>query len=300
MKRLICTLFITVFTCFACLSLASCKKEIADVKTDDEYLGTSDEKLRVEGMSAFDLFNEAYENWLVDDGYLREETLNFTVSSALGVMGTRTVRMIRKIDGDRIYNQEITKGSGVTSNMTSAVRYYFDGENAFELSNTDEKTLDFSGDAFTVSDWGTFEPFTGDVKEKNHLLRERWTIYELKDRGCLAKEHNDSVYKVGETYYFTVVFDCSTEAVKKYQPVLLSEYAKNMEAPEKTFKMENTVIDVAVMKIDGKMKFTAWYRSETYSGKARNIMETTCKETCYNKMTYSGYAITDEELLNLA
>ncbi len=300
MKRIFCIITLILTLLGTCLCAVACKKEIKDVAADDEYLGTSDEKYRVEGMSAFDLFTQAHANWLEDDAYFREETLSFSVSSVLGVMGTRSVQMKRKVEGDRIFNQEITKGDGVVSDMTSAVRYYYDGNNAYELSVTHENDLDLSGAEYTVKKWGEFVPFTGDVAEKNYLMTERWTIYELTDKACLAQEFSDNVYKVGDVYYFTLIFDCSKEAMKKYQPTLLSEYAGNMSAPESTLKMENTVIDVAVKNIGGKMRFTAWYRSETYSGKAKNIMETTCKETCYNKMTYTGYAVTDEDLLNLA
>ena len=104
-----------------------------------------------------------------------------------------------------------------------------------------------------------------------------------QNRECLAETYNDSVYRAGDTYYFTIEFDCSQEAMKKFQPVLLSEYASNMGAPEKTLKMQNTAIDVSVRNIDGKMKFTAWYRSETYSGKAMKVMETTCSELVISK-----------------
>lgn len=300
MKRISSVILIVLLILSVCASVISCKKEVKSVEADDNYLGTSDENLKVEGMSAFELFTEAYANWLVEDGYLREEKLNFSVSSAFGVMGTRNVQMLRKVDGNRIYNQEITRGDGVVADMTSAVKYYYDGKNAYEMTDTNPKDIDFSGEEYKVKSWGEFVPFTGDAENKNKLLVERWTIYELKDRACLAGTHNDSVYKAGDTYYFTIVFDCSQEAMKKYQPVLLSEYAANMSAPEKTLKMQNTVIDVSVKRIDGKMKFTAWYRSETYSGKAKNIMETTCTETCYNKMTYKDYNITSEDLNNLA
>lgn len=300
MKKFIGTALIVLISLCLCVSMISCKKKINTVQADDKYLGTHDESLKVGGMSAHELFTQAYDNWLKDDGYLREETLNFSVSSSLGVMGTRTVQMQRKVDGNRIYTHEMTLGDGVISNMTSATKYYFDGENAFELNNTNKKDFDYSGDQFKVNYWGEFRPFDGNVEEKNAFMTKRWTVYDLSLRESLAKEHNDSVYKAGDTYYFTLVVDCSAEAMKKYQPVMLAEYTANMSAPEDTYSMENTVIDVAIKEIDGKMKFVAWYRSETYSGKARNIMNMTCTETCYNKITYSGYSITDLDLLNLA
>lgn len=300
MKKILSAALIFIITVCICVSMMSCKKKVKDVKPDDEHLGTSDESLKVSGMSAYELFTEAYANWLEDDGYLREETLNFSASSALGVMGTRVVQMLRKVDGNRIYTHEMTLGDGVIANMTSATKYYFDGKNAYELNNTDKKDFDYGGEKFYVRNWGEFKPFEGDVEEMNAFMVKRWTVYDLTERESLAPSHNDSVYKAGDTYYFTLTVDCSTEAMKKYQPAMLAEYTANMSAPEESYSMENTVIDVAVKKIDGKMRFVAWYRTEVYKGKARNIMEMTCKETCYNKLTYSGYGITGEDLLNLA
>lgn len=287
---LICVLF----------SFTACKKEISSVKVDNIYLGTSDESLKVDGMSAFALFTEAYANWLEDDAYLREETLNFSVESSLGVMGNRTMQSTRKIDGDRIRNFEITLGDGVISNMTMAKIYYFDGKDAYQVSTSDRKVLNFDGDRYKVEKWGDFAPFDGDVQSENAFLADRWTVYDLSKRESLAGSHNDSVYKAGDTYYFTLTVDCSTDALKKHQPTVLSEYTANMSAPQDTYKMENTRIDVAVREIDGKLKFVEWYRSEIYSGKARDIMQMTCRETCYNKLSYTGYQITDDELLNLA
>lgn len=300
MKRIIGTILATALAVLICIGATACRKNASEVKADDQYLGTSDKNLKIDGMSAFELYGEAYANWLKDDEYLMEETLSFSVGSAISVMGTRAVQTTRKVDGNRIFNQEITKGDGLTANMTAAIRYYFDGKNAYELTNSDYRELDFGDEKFKVKNWGDYSPFKGDFQNKNRLMKERWSIYELSDRASLAKEHDDSVYKANGTYYFTLVFDCSMPALEKYQPDLLSEYTANMEAPVNTFRMENTVINAAVKEIDGKMRFVAWYRTETYSGKARKIMDLTCKETRYNKVTYGAQSVTDEELLNLA
>ncbi len=301
MKKTRSVFAIIMLTIFACVWIAACKSKAKEVKTDDEYLGTSDANLLVEGMSAFELFCEAYANWLTDDGYLREETLNFSVSSRyLGHMGSRIMQTTRKKDGDKIHNFEITQGEGVTANMTSAKMYYYDGSNAYIVTTSDKKHLDFGEEKFKVAEWGEYVPFDGDVQSENAFLVRRWTVYDLSDRACLAKEHNDGVYAANGNYYFTLTIDCSKDALKKYQPQLLAEYTANMSAPEDTYSMENTRIDVAVREIDGKMKFVAWYRTESYTGKARDIMETTCNETCYNKLTYGDYSIKETELLNLA
>lgn len=301
MKRRVCLFLIVLTVILACAGITACKDKPKDVQSEDKYLGTSDANLLLEGMSAFELFGEAYANWLADDGYLREETLDFSVSSKfLGLMGTREMQTTRKIDGDRIYNFEITKGDGVTSDMTSAKIYYYDGDKAHIVTTSDKKNMDFGNGRFSVKEWGAFGQFDGDVQKENAFLAKRWTVYDLTQRESLAKEHNDGVYAANGNYYFTLTIDCSKEALKKYQPVLLAEYTANMSAPEDSYSMENTKIDVAVREIDGKMKFVAWYRTETYTGKARNIMETTCRETCYNKLTYTGYGITAAELPDLA
>lgn len=299
MKKLICTAVVAITALFSLLAFAGCKKP-PKITVENEYLGTSDESLKVEGMSAYEMFAEAYSNWLAEDGYRREAEIAFSLFIASNIVGTRSALINNIVEGDRIYSQEMSFGDGFAKGMTYASKYYFDGTDAYYLKNENKKDVAYSDGKFTVKNWGEFTPYNDDVAAQNALVGKRWTVYNTTDDSFLASSHNDSVYKVNDTYYFTIVIDCGTEALAGVQADMKAEYVRNMEATASSFWMENTVIDVAVRYVDGKLRFTEWLRKEKYGGKARDLMDVTCEETCYEKLFYDNCGIEDDDLLNLA
>lgn len=128
-------------------SLAACdKKELTKLEPKDEYLGNHHDLDVAEGMSAYDLVTEAYENWINDTNYVRDEYFAFAADGDwLGIVATRDTHLIRKVVGDKIYSQEIIYGTGADSG-TCAKRYYFDGAKAYSSNNTNKKDISKDGD----------------------------------------------------------------------------------------------------------------------------------------------------------
>ena len=255
-KKIFSFAIVVALLCAFAIGVAACGGS-PTIKVNDEFLGTSDSQYAVDGMSAYDLIMEAYANWCDDDGYVRREQFVFTAKVAGGYMtaATRSTDLLRKVDGERIYSQEVIFGTGQDKG-TKAIRYYFDGENAWDSENTDKSdiSIDEVSGLPVTTDWGEYREYAGDVAEQNRVLTEHLTTYDFSKRDHLSDKHNDTVYKVGDVYYCTMTLDCSEE-------------------------MMNTV---------------PWARNEDYAGKHSLIGEVSCTQTCYSTYSYEGYEITEQ------
>ena len=125
-KRIFSSAVVIALLCAFAIGVAACG-DTPTIKVNDKFLGTSDSQYAVDGMSAYDLIMEAYANWCDDDGYVRREQFVFTAEVLGGFMtaATRSTDLLRKVDGQRIYSQEVILGTGQDTG-TKAIRYYFD------------------------------------------------------------------------------------------------------------------------------------------------------------------------------
>lgn len=284
----------------AVFGLVGC--DTAEIGETDPNLGTTDEQYLVEGMSAYDLIMEAYANWCADDGYVRRERFAFTARMTGASVATRQTNMIRKVSGDEIYSQEVILGTGMDGG-TKAIRYYFDGQSAWELENTDgsDISIDEASGLPVASEWGEFVPYGGDVDAQNRTLTEHLTTYDFSSREYLSDAHNDGVFLIDGTYYCTMTLDCSTEMMDTVHKAAKDEFLANTGAKDEGFSIEDTTIDFAIKEIDGQYKFVAWRRNEKYEGTHSTIpFPVSCEQTCYSTYSYEGYEIDAEDLLNLA
>ena len=293
-KRIFSFAVVIALLCAVAIGVAACG-DTPTIKVNDEFLGTSDSQYAVDGMSAYDLIMEAYSNWCDDDGYVRREQFVFTaVLGGFMTAATRSTDLLRKVDGQRIYSQEVILGTGVDKG-TKAVRYYFDGVNAWDSENTDggDISIDEVSGLPVTADWGEYREYEGDVAEQNRVLTEHLTTYDFSKRDYLSDKHNDTVYKVGDVYYCTMTLDCSEEMMNTVHKAARDEFIANTGAEEEGFSIEDTTIDFAIAEIDGEYKFVAWKRNEDYAGK-HVIGEVSCTQTCYSTYSYEGYEITEE------
>lgn len=295
-KRIFSFAVVVVLVCAFAIGVAACG-DTPTIKVNDEFLGTSDSQYAVDGMSAYDLIMEAYRNWCDDDGYVRREQFVFTAEVLGGFMtaATRSTDLLRKVDGQRIYSQEVILGTGQDTG-TKAIRYYFDGENAWDSENTDgaDISIDEVSGLPVTADWGEYREYGGDVAEQNRVLTEHLTTYDFSKRDYLSDKHNDTVYKVGDVYYCTMTLDCSEEMMNTVHKAARDEFIANTGAEEEGFSIEDTTIDFAIAEIDGEYKFVAWKRNEDYAGKHSVIGEVSCTQTCYSTYSYEGFEITEE------
>ncbi len=293
-------LLIFVLSVFGAAGCSRGSGNLFDVK--DKNFGAYDESTVVEGMSAYDLVMEAYDNFVEDTNFVREEHFTFAAGKG-GSLASRNTTLLRKMEGDKIYSQEVIYGTGLDKG-TCATRYYFDGSQAYEINNTAKKNVSFDSKngIFEVADWGEFAKYNGDIEEQNWLMKEKITTYDISSRDYMSKtKHTDKVYKVGNTYYCFLAIDCSYEMMTSVQREAMDEFLDTLSAQDEGFTMEDTTIDFAIEEIDGKMKFKIWRRNEKYTGKHSTGIKVSCEQTCLSYYRYgSGYEITSDDLLNLA
>lgn len=268
------------------------------LQCDDEDFGKYNGKA-VEGLSAYDLIMEAYENTCADVNYTKEEYFCFNSSVA-----TRNSHLIRKIVDDKVYNQEIVVGTGFDKG-TCAKRFYYDGSSASSINNTNTRknniTYNKSTKEFNVKDWGKFAPFGGDLQKELKEYRYKITTYDISSRDILSSMHNDKVYEKNGVFYCQIKIDCSIEKLNTVQLAAFEEFLDMLSAKSEGFIMEDTTIDFAISKIDGKYKLLIWKRTEIYSGKhASTSIKVSCRQECLSYYTYGGTVITGDDLLNLA
>lgn len=296
-KILIC--IVLAVMCISLVFAVACKNEMTQLKAKDENLGNYDGLAVAEGMSAYDLVMEAYNNWIEDKNYVREEYFAFAAND--GVIATRDTHLIRKVVGSEIYSQEIIYGTGLDGG-SCAKKYYFDGTNAYFTNNTNKKDLSMDKDtkALSTASWGEFAPFTGDVQEENRVLTQHLTTYDLSSRDYLADEHDDRVYLSEGVYYCTLTIDCSEQMMTTVHRAAFEEFLANTGAKEEGFSCNNTTIDFAIAEVDGKMKFMIWKRNEVYSGRHASVpIKVNCQQTCLSYYTYGTAEITADDLAGL-
>ena len=200
-KRIFSFAIVIALLCAFAIGVAACG-DTPTINVNDKFLGTSDSQYAVDGMSAYELIMEAYSNWCDDDGYVRREQFVFTAEIFGGVIvATRSTDLLRKVDGQRIYSQEVILGTGKDTG-TKAIRYYFDGENAWDSENTDGADISINNTSGlpVTADWGEYREYEGDIAEQNRVLTEHLTTYDFSKRDFLSDKHNDTVYKVGDVY----------------------------------------------------------------------------------------------------
>ncbi|MDE6372464.1 MAG: hypothetical protein K2L61_02860 [Clostridia bacterium] len=295
MKKIICIAIAILLLTSVALSAIGCGGGV-DLQATDKNLGNYEGKTAVNGMSAFDLVMEAYDNFLNEPNYTRDEYFAFTSSVA-----KRNTHLIRKIADGKVYNQEVIYGTGMDKG-TCAKRFYYDGNAASYLHNAKSNDIkyDASTKEFTVKNWGEFVPFDGDLDKELYELRDKITTYDIYSRDNLSPTHDDGVYMTDGVYYCTIKIDCSESKMNTVQRAALDEFLDMLSAKEEGFEIDDTTIDFAIAKVDGAYKFLIWRRHEKYSGKHSTGIRVSCEQTCISYYTYGNAVITSDDLLNLA
>lgn len=297
MKKIICLTVAVLLVASIALAAVGCNGGV-DLQSRDKNLGNYAGKKAVEGMSAFDLVMEAYDNFLKEPNYTREEYFSFSSSVA-----TRDTHLVRKITDGKVYNQEVIVGTGFDTG-TCAKRFYYDGQQANYIHNTNTRknniTYDKNQKTFNVRDWGKFQPFEGDLQKELYELKDKITTYDIYSRDVLSPAHDDGVYMTDGVYYCTIKIDCREDKMKTVQRAALDEFLDMLSAKEDGFEIDDTTIDFAISDIDGEYKFLIWRRHEKYSGKHSTGIRVSCEQTCISYYTYGDAVITSDDLLNLA
>lgn len=299
MRKKLLIIAVLAIMSFSLVFAVACDKEFTELTAKDENLGNYEGLDVAEGMSAYDLVMEAYNNWITDTNYVRDEYFAFAAND--GVIATRDSHLTRKIVDDKIYSEEIIYGTGFDTG-SCAKKYYFDGANAYFTNNTNKKDLTFNEEtkALSTASWGEFAAFTGDINEENRVMTEHLTTYDISSRDNLSDAHDDKVYVKDGVYYCTITIDCSEEMMKTVHRAAFEEFLDMTGAKAEGFSIQDTTIDFAIGNVDGKMKFLIWKRNESYSGKHAAIpLTVSCKQTCLSYYSYGKAEITADDLAGL-
>lgn len=313
MKKLLTLFVVSVLLITSVFALVGCSDDTKVAFITDTNFAKYDESTVVEQSGAHDLIVEAYNNWIVDTNYVRDERFSFKAFNGHVDFATRETHLIRKIVDDRIYSQEIIVGTGQDKG-SCAKKYYFDGTNAYESNfNSDDKDFNKKKSVsynkktgeFAAEKWEDFVAFTGDVNQENYEMKEQLTTYNFFKKENLSPKHDDKIYKVGDTYYCSLSLNCTPEMMRTEFRVALNDFLNQTGAEEEGFKIKDDVVvfDFAIREIDGAMKFVAWRRTEIYSGKYKlgiASLGIDCEQICESVYTYGNAEITSDDLQNIA
>ncbi len=288
MKKRVSWLLLIITIAVLALSFGACKpNSMSGFYTKMEYK----EKNKVADKSAYDLMLEATENWINDTAYMRTEYYHFQCNLA-----SRKTKFVTKRNGNEFSYIEYRYGTGVDSKTRSVDRIYENGS-IYKNSKIGSKesgisVFDSKGKFdFETKSIGTLETTDfATVENKLKYLKSHMTSYDYSKRDYLSKDHDDSVYLVDGTYYFTVKMNITKEAMDSYNASARDEFIKSLGASEGSLEMTKMELDFAVKEINGKMKIMYWYRAEDYTAKNGGIIPVPCTQVCLTQFDYSADA----------
>ena len=103
MKNKFIVLAVLAIMCFSLVFAVACGDNYTQLKAKDENLGNYEGLEVAEGLSAYDLVMEAYQNWCNDENYVRDEYFSFSA----GVFAFRNTHLVMKVKGEGIYSPAI-------------------------------------------------------------------------------------------------------------------------------------------------------------------------------------------------
>lgn len=308
MKKLLMILVVSVLLITSIFALVGCSDDTKVAFITDPNFAKYDESTVAEQSGAHDLIVEAYNNWIVNTNYSREERFSFKAFNGPVDFATRETHLVRKIVDDKIYSQEIIVGTGQDKG-SCAKKYYFDGANAYESNYNSEdngfkkSSVSYNKETgeFSTEKWEDFVAFTGDATQENYLMKEQLTTYNFFKKENLSPKHDDKIYKVGDTYYCSMSLNCTPEMMRTEFRVALDDFLAQTGAEEEGFKIKDDVVvfDFAIKEVNGAMQFVAWRRTEIYSGKYKlglAALGIDCEQVCESVYTYGNAEITAEDL----
>ena len=280
--------FVMVIALSLCLLFCACKG--IDNEIEIKFPQSFDQNDATD-LDAIKLYNEALKNFTEQDNYMRTQYYSFDSD-----MFDMQIKTIRKINGDKIYNEEVVIGKGVMA-LNEGKKVYFDGDNAYSLYFNNDTVVPGEGeDIFAVSQWsdlGTYDAERyGDATETKLSYKESLLAY-----------NDPTVYKVDGVYYFTLEIDCSEEAMKTTQAAVAQNIAEKTGGSADDLKMiSNTIIKVAVIVDEQEgAKFALIETQEQFDGKISIFTAKDCKQTYSMTFDYGdAAAITQDDIKGAA
>lgn len=292
------------------VTLLSCTKDRLKVNYDIDFDTAFNTYSKADGLSAYDVFVSAYDNYVNDRNYSFTEYFDFNAKIAAGIeVATQQRKIIKKVDGDKIYENRVVVGTG-EGKEHKASKFYFDGAKAYEINIDDKNIVPNKGsgeEIFKVTDYGAFSPYNGSASELETVIkeyREKICYYDFTKRDYLSDKHDDNVYKKDEVFFLTISFDSSKEAMDSFNSASRDAFISSLGIADKdkdTLKLtEDSIYKMAIVKSSGKYRIIGMQLIETYEGKAKGLTaKAQNKDTFIFDYTEKAYKINSEDIAGL-
>lgn len=291
------------------VTLLSCTKDRLKVDYDIDFDTAFNTYDKADGLSAYDIFISAYNNYVNDRSYSFTEYFDFS-AKAIGIeVATQQRKIIKKVDGDKIYENRVVVGTG-EGKENKASKFYYDGSNAFEINIDDKNIVPNKGEGeeiFNVTDYGNYSPYKGSANELEVTIkeyREKICYYDFTKREYLSDNHDDNVYTKDNVYYLTISFDSSKDAMNSFNSASRDAFISSLGIADKdkdSLKLtEDSVYKMAIVKASGEYRIIGMQLIETYEGKAKGFTaKAQNKDTFIFDYTEKGYKINSSDIAGL-
>lgn len=291
------------------VSLISCTKNRLKVNYNIDFDTAFSTYDKADGLSAYDVFMSAYNNYVNDRSYSFTEYFDFN-AKAIGVeVATQQRKIIKKVDGDKVYENRVVVGTG-EGKENKASKFYYDGAKAYEINIDDKNIVPNKGEGeeiFNVTDYGSYSPYKGSASELETAIkeyREKICYYDFTKREYLSDNHDDSVYTKDKVYYLTVSFDSSNEAMNSFNSASRDAFISSLGIADKdkdSLKLtEDSIYKMVIIKESGEYRIIGMQLIETYEGKAKGFTaKAQNKDTFIFDYTDKGYKINSVDIAGL-
>lgn len=309
-KKILIVATIIVLCIALTATLLSCSKDRLKVNYDIDFDTAFNTYDKADGLSAYDVFVSAYDNYVNDRNYSFTEYFEFNAKIVGGIeVATQQRKIIKKIDGEKIYENRVVVGTG-EGKEHKANKFYYDGANAFEINIDDKNIVPNKGsgeEIFKVTDYGSYSPYKGSANELETTIkqyREKICYYDFTKRDYLSDNHDDSVYTKDNVYYLTISFDSSKEAMDSFNSASRDAFISSLGIADKdrdTLKLtEDSIYKMAIVKSSGKYRIIGMQLIETYEGKAKGFTaKAQNKDTFIFDYTEKGYKINSDDIAGI-
>lgn len=308
-RKILVLIAVIVLSIVLTVTLLSCTKDRLKVNYDIDFDTAFDTYSKADGLSAYDVFVSAYNNYVNDRNYSFTEYFDFN-AKALGLdVATQQRKIIKKVDGEKVYESRVVVGTG-EGKENKASKFYFDGTKAYEINIDDKKIVPNKGsgeEIFNVTDYGSFSPYKGSASELETAIkeyREKICYYDFTKREYLSDKHDDNVYIKDDIYFLTISFDSSKEAMDSFNSASRDAFISSLGIADKdkdTLKLtEDSIYKMAIVKSSGKYRIIGMQLIETYEGKAKGFTaKAQNKDTFIFNYTEKAYKINSEDIAGL-
>ncbi|MGI6213345.1 MAG: hypothetical protein ACOYIQ_02190 [Christensenellales bacterium] len=258
----------------------------------------------VEGLSAYEVFTQALENYYNAENFIFMASFDFKAGLPPFVLATQQTIEITKYQNGKVFHQVTKQGTGL-GKVNEGYRFYFDGENGYEINESSKDRFPALG----TEDWSGLEYAAYENEEKTSAQEAEnivnFSRYVITPE-TLADTHNDKVYQMGGKYYLSLTVNClgiETGTVQSVIEEAIIDGLGSNVVPGTLTWLQDSVLTLEITKISGQYYITARRLSEKYQAKQAGTGAVTSSEQ-YFSGTYAYTAgvstITAEELMNLA